>query len=60
MALDNVVAIQRNSPKVESILVPTDGSALSIASALKAVAFAKRLAARVIAFHSVPAYQYPV
>jgi nucleotide-binding universal stress UspA family protein len=42
------------------MLVPTDGSVLSIAAALKAVAFAKRLDARVVAFHAIPVYQYPV
>jgi nucleotide-binding universal stress UspA family protein len=31
-----------------------------MAAALKAVAFAKRVEARVVAFHSIPAYQYPV
>jgi nucleotide-binding universal stress UspA family protein len=44
----------------EAILVPTDGSAVSIAAALKAVAFAKRIDARIVVFHSIPAYQYPV
>ena len=43
MVADNVVAFQRNEPKSESMLVPTDGSALSIAAALKAVEFARRL-----------------
>ena len=41
-------------------MVPTDGSALSIAAALKALQFARRLGARVLAFYSVPIYQYPV
>lgn len=60
MASANVVAFQRSSPKFETLLVPTDGSALSIAAALKAVEFARRLEARVVAFHSIPVYQYPV
>lgn len=60
MVSGNVVALPRNSPRTESILVPTDGSALSLAAAFNAVAFAKRLDARVVAFHAVPAYQYPV
>ncbi|WP_296447681.1 universal stress protein [Rhodoferax sp. UBA5149] len=60
MATGNVVTLQRSSPKFESILVPTDGSALSIAGALKAVEFAKRMGLRVVAFHSIPVYQYPV
>lgn len=60
MVSGKVVAFQRNSPRFETILVPTDGSALSIAAALKAVEFAKRLEARVVAFHAIPVYQYPV
>jgi len=60
MASDNVVAFQRNGPKSETILVPIDGSALSIAAALKAVELARRLAARVIVFGSIPVYRYPV
>ena len=61
MVLDNVLAFhQRGSPSFESLLVPTDGSALSIAAALKAVALAKRLDARVLVFTSIPSYQYPV
>lgn len=60
MVSGKVVALPRNSPRLESILVPTDGSALSIAAALNAVSFAKRLGARVVAFHAVPVYQYPV
>lgn len=60
MASGKVVAFQRSSPKLESILVPTDGSALSTAAALKAVEFAKRLESRVVVFHSIPVYQYPV
>lgn len=60
MASGNVVALHRNGSRFENILVPTDGSALSIAAALKAVEFAKRMEARVVAFHSIPVYQYPV
>jgi nucleotide-binding universal stress UspA family protein len=61
MSSGNVVPFQqRGSPLFETMLVPTDGSALSIAAALKAVALAKRLDARVIVFTSVPSYQYPV
>lgn len=60
MSSDNVVALQRRSPVFETMLVPTDGSALSIAAALKAVEFAKRLRVKVLAFQSVPAYRYPV
>jgi nucleotide-binding universal stress UspA family protein len=60
MATGNVVPIQRASRKFDSILVPTDGSALSIAAALKSVELAKRLDARLVAFHSIPVYQYPV
>lgn len=60
MATSKVVSFQRSGPRFEAILVPTDGSALSIAAALKAVEFAKRMQVRVVAFHSVPAYRYPV
>jgi|SRR5450830_842443 len=60
MVSGNVLAFQRNQPKFETMLVPTDGSALSLASALKAVEFAKRLGIQIIAFHSIPAYRYPV
>src|SRR5659263_474671 len=60
MAISNVVTLQRDSPRFESILVPTDGSALSMAAALKAVDFAQRLQARIVAFNSIPVYQYPV
>ena len=60
MASGNVLPFQRSSPRFENILVPTDGSALSLAAALKAVDFAKRLEAQVVAFHSIPVYQYPV
>jgi len=57
---DNVVAFPRGEAKSESMLVPTDGSALSIAAALKAVEFARRLQLRIVAFHSIPVYRYPV
>ena len=60
MVSDNVVAFQRNGAKGEAILAPTDGSALSIAAALKAVELARRLAVRLVVFTSIPAYQYPV
>ena len=62
MAASNVVTLQRSSsnPELERMLVPLDGSALSIAAALKAVAFAKRLDIRVLAFHAIPVYQYPI
>lgn len=60
MSASNVVTLQRDSPRFETILVPTDGSALSVAAALKAVEFAQRMQARIIAFNSIPAYQYPV
>ena len=56
----NVVALQTGHRQFETLLVPTDGSALSIASALKAVDFAKRLGVRIVAFHSIPVYRYPV
>ena len=60
MVSGKVVAFQRGGPRFDNILAPTDGSALSMAAALKAVEFAKRLGARIVAFHCVPAYQYPV
>lgn len=60
MASGNVVSFTRSSPRFETILVPTDGSALSMAAAFKALAFAKRLDARVVAFYAVSVYQYPV
>lgn len=60
MVTSNVRLFQKNGPLFDSILVPVDGSALSMAAALKAVAFAKRMDARVVVYHSIPAYQYPV
>ncbi len=60
MASDQVVALQTSGPRVGNILIPTDGSVLSMAAALKAVDFARRVQARVVAFHAIPVYQYPV
>lgn len=60
MASGNVVALPRSGRRFDRILVPTDGSALSIASALKAIEFARRTQAWVIAFHSIPVFRYPV
>jgi len=60
MATGKVVAFQRSGPRFESILVPIDGSALSMAAALKAVEFARRLGADIVAFHCIPPYQYPI
>lgn len=60
MTSGKVVAFERNRPLSENVLVPTDGSALSMAAALKAVEFAKRMKARLVAFHAIPVYQYPV
>ncbi len=57
---DKVVPFQRSSARLESMLVPTDGSALSTAAALKAVDFARRLQVKVVVFHSIPVYRYPV
>lgn len=60
MDADNVVPLPKAGPKSGNMLVPTDGSALSLAAALKAVAYAWRLQARLVAFHAIPTYQYPV
>ncbi len=60
MVTDNVVALHRSEARTETMLVPTDGSALSIAAAIKAVEFAQRLKMDVVAFHSIPVYRYPV
>lgn len=60
MVSGKVVAFQRGGPRFDNILAPTDGSAMSMAAALKAIEFAKRLGARVVAFHCIPVYQYPV
>ena len=60
MSTGQVLTLKRNPSQSETMLVPTDGSALSIAAALKAIEFAKRLGARVLAFQSIPVYRYPV
>ena len=60
MSAGNVVSLLRSSPTFEAMLVPTDGSALSTAAALKAVEYAKRLQLPIVAFHSIPIYRYPV
>lgn len=60
MAGANVVAFRKHSAPPESILAPTDGSALSMAGALKAVDFARRLEARLVVFSAIPPYQYPI
>lgn len=60
MVSAKVVAFQRGGPRFDNILAPTDGSVMSMAAALKAIEFAKRLGARVVAFHCIPVYQYPV
>jgi nucleotide-binding universal stress UspA family protein len=60
MSSDTVVAFQRSDHRFDTLLVPTDGSALSMAAALKAVALARRLRSQVIVLSSIPAYQYPV
>ena len=60
MSSPKVVAFQRRSSRFGNILVPIDGSALSMATAFKALEFARRMDARVIVFHSIPSYQYPI
>jgi len=60
MVRANVVAFRKPSTTAERILAPTDGSALSIAGALKAVDFARRLQAHLMVFSAIPAYQYPI
>lgn len=62
MATRNVVALptSSSSPPFDRLLVPVDGSVLSMAAAFKAVLLARRLAARLVAFHAIPVYQYPV
>lgn len=55
-----VVTLRRSNSRPQTILVPTDGSPVSLAAALKAVHFAHRLDARLLLFHAVPVYQYPV
>ena len=44
----------------KKILVPTDGSDLSAAAAIKGVAFAKHIGAQVVGVYVAPEYQYPV
>jgi nucleotide-binding universal stress UspA family protein len=44
----------------KKILVPTDGSELSAAAAVKGVAFAKHIGAEVVGVYVAPEYQYPV
>lgn len=60
MASDKGVALPTSGPRVDNILVPIDGSVLSFAAALKAVNFARRFQAGLVAFHAIPVYQYPV
>lgn len=60
MAGANVVAFRKHRATADSILAPTDGSALSIAGALKAIDFALRLDARLVFFSAIPPYQYPI
>lgn len=60
MSSPKVVAFQRRSPKFGTILVPIDGSELSLSAAFKALEFARRMDARVVVFHSIPSYQYPI
>jgi nucleotide-binding universal stress UspA family protein len=43
-----------------NILVPTDGSALSLKAARQAAVLAKAVGARMTAFHVIPAYRYNV
>ncbi len=44
----------------KKILVPTDGSDLSTAAAIKGVSFAREIGAEVVALFVSPEYQYPV
>lgn len=60
MAGANVVAFRKHSATPETILAPTDGSALSIAGVIKAVDFARRLQAKLVVFSAIPPYQYPI
>lgn len=60
MVRANVVAFRKPNAAAEKILAPTDGSALSMAGALKAVDFARRLQAKLVVFSAIPAYQYPI
>ena len=60
MSSPKVVAFQRRSPRFGTVLVPIDGSVLSLAGAFKALEFARRMDARVVVFHSLLSYQYPI
>ena len=60
MVRANVVAFRKHSTPSERILAPTDGSALSMAGALKAADFARRLEAHLVVFSAIPPYQYPI
>lgn len=60
MAGANVVAFRKHNVTPETILAPTDGSVLSMAGALKAVDFARRLESRLVVFSAIPPYQYPI
>ncbi|MGL4576321.1 MAG: universal stress protein [Burkholderiaceae bacterium] len=42
------------------MLIPTDGSPLAVAAALKAIGLAKRLNIPVVAFYAAENYQYPI
>jgi nucleotide-binding universal stress UspA family protein len=42
------------------ILIPIDGSALSLAAATKGIAFAHEVGAEVVAFYAPQAYQLPI
>ena len=44
----------------KKVLVPTDGSEVSSAAAIKGVAFAASIGAEVVAIYVAPEYQYPV
>ncbi len=44
----------------KKILVPTDGSEISTAVAIKGVLFARQIGAEVVALYVAPEYQYPV
>lgn len=47
-------------PMFSKILIPTDGSVIANAAALKGVEFANQVGAEVIALFVAPTYQYPV
>ena len=42
----------------QKILIPTDGSELCRTAAIKGIAFAKEVGARIVAFHAIPATSY--